>query len=180
MNDPAGRSVSLLPITEADFPVVRDLATDIWRRHYTGIISAAQIDFMLARRFADESLRAYLGVADRWLEVLRVSGTPVGYCSSELIADAPAELKLGQLYVRESSRGTGLGAFMLAHVEARAREHGRDVVVLQVNTQNRQAIAFYEAAGFTVRHAAVFDIGEGFVMDDFVMAKTLMAGRQEP
>ena len=169
---------TLTPIAEPDFAVLRELAGTIWRQHYAGIISAAQIEYMLAGRFTDEALREHMQAADRWLELLRVSGTPVGYCGYEL-ADmdddgdehGPPAMKLGQLYVLESHRGMGLGKFMLGHIESRARELGREKLWLQVNKQNTGAIGFYGSAGFEVVREAVFDIGGGFVMDDYVMAK---------
>lgn len=167
---------TLTPVTEPDFPVLRELAGTIWRQHYAGIISAAQIDYMLAGRFSDEALREHVRAADRWLELLRVSGTPVGYCGYELASidgeeRAAADMKLGQLYVLESHRGMGFGRFMLGHIEGRSRELGRRSLWLQVNKQNASAVAFYRAAGFEVVREAVFEIGGGFVMDDYVMAK---------
>ena len=170
---PADRT--LAPVTEPEFPVLRELADTIWRQHYAGIISAAQIDYMLAGRFSDEALREHVRAADRWLELLRVSGTPVGYCGYELASidgeeRAAADMKLGQLYVLESHRGMGLGRFMLGHIEGRARELGRRLLWLQVNKRNTGAIGFYRAAGFEVIRDAVFEIGGGFVMDDYVMA----------
>ena len=175
---PPPTDVTLASVTEPDFPVLRELAGTIWRQHYAGIISAAQIDFMLAGRFSDEVLGEHVLAADRWLELLRVSGTPVGYCGYELAEidsdssePSPPAMKLGQLYVLESHRGMGLGRFMLGHIESRARELGREKLWLQVNKKNTGAIAFYRAAGFEVIREAVFDIGGGFVMDDYVMAK---------
>ncbi len=168
----------LTPIREPDFAVLSELAGTIWRQHYTAIISAAQIEYMLSSRFTDEALREHLQAADRWLELLRVSGTPVGYCGYEL-ADmnddgdehGPPAMKLGQLYVLESHRVMGLGRFMLGHIESRTHELGKEKLWLQVNKRNTGAIAFYRAAGFEVIREAVFDIGSGFVMDDYVMAK---------
>jgi len=176
-----GRSVllaatTLTPVAEPDFAVVRELAGTIWRQHYAAIISAAQIEYMLAGRFSDDALREHVQAADRWLELLRVSGTPVGYCGYELAGmdddgSTPAAMKLGQLYVLESHRGMGLGRHLLRHVEARTRELGRRVLWLQVNKKNAAAIGFYRSAGLEVIREAVFEIGGGFVMDDYVMAK---------
>ncbi len=42
---------------------------------------------------------------------------------------------------------------------------------LQVNKRNTDAIGFYRSAGFEVIREAVMDIGGGFVMDDYLMAK---------
>lgn len=168
--------VTLTPVVEPEFVVLRELARTIWRQHYAGIITVAQIDYMLADRFSDEALREHIQAADRWLKVLRVSGTPVGYCGYELASvggddGVSADMKLGQLYVAESHRGTGLGRFMLGHVGQRAREREREKIWLQVNKKNASAIAFYRAAGFTIVREAVFDIGGGFVMDDYLMVK---------
>ena len=171
-------AVTLTPVAEPDCAVVRELAGTIWRQHYSGIITASQIDYMLAGRFSDEALREHVQAADRWLELLRVSGEPVGYCGYELAGMdedwiAPAAMKLGQLYVLESHRGMGLGRHMLRHVEDRARGLGSRGLWLQVNKKNAATIAFYRSAGFKVVREAVFEIGGGFVMDDYVMAKRL-------
>lgn len=163
----------LTPVTEAEFADLRDLAGTIWREHYASIITPAQIEYMLAGRFNDEALRACCASPGKWLELLRVAGTLVGYCGYELAPDDPAALKLGQLYVLRSHRGHGLGRLMLTHVEARARELGRTRLLLQVNKRNAGAIGFYAAAGFTLRCGAVFDIGGGYVMDDYVLEKTV-------
>lgn len=178
--------ITLTPVTEPDFAVLRELADTIWRQHYVGIISVGQIDSMLAGRFSDEALGAHMQAADKWLELLQVSGTPVGYCGYEL-ADmdgdrseaSPAAMKLGQLYVLQSHRGMGLGRFMLGHIEGRARELGCRSLWLQVNKRNTEAVGFYRAAGFEVVREAVFEIGGGFVMDDYVMRKRKQSCRAE-
>jgi hypothetical protein len=77
-------AVTLTSVAEPDFAVLRELAGTIWRQHYAEIVSAAQIDYMLAARFGDEALRTHIQAADRWLQLLRVSGTPVGYCGCGL------------------------------------------------------------------------------------------------
>lgn len=167
--------VTLEPVVERDFAALRDLAVAIWRSHYAGMIPAAQIEYMLAGRFADAALQAQMRATDAWLELLRVAGRPVGYCASVCAGrygdEGSAALKLAQLYVHQSYRGLGLGRRMLDHVERRGRQLGRPLLFLQVNKRNTSAIGFYEAAGFTIAHEAVFDIGSGFVMDDYVMEK---------
>lgn len=166
--------VSLVSARAADVDELRDLAGRIWREHYPGIIPPAQIEFMLAARFSDEAVERLLATAGTWLDLLRVAAEAVGYCGCELGHGADAEsLKLGQLYLLAAHRGRGLGRLMLGHVEARARALGRTRLVLQVNRRNIDAIGFYERHGFTIREAAVFEIGGGFVMDDYVMEKRL-------
>jgi ribosomal protein S18 acetylase RimI-like enzyme len=168
-------------MTAADFETLARLAEAIWRAHYTKIISSAQIDYMLAGRYIPEKLRLYLNADDRWLMLLRIdspSGSrDVGYCSYALTENPgemkPGVMKLEQLYLLPEYHGHGMGWLMLRHVEEQARARGCSTLMLQTNKRNNIAIAFYNKAGFTVRKEAVFDVGGGFVMDDYVMEKVL-------
>ncbi len=163
--------VLLSPLTSATFGTVTALAETIWRSHYPAMISRAQIDFMLAGRYTPERLSRYLDAEDCWLELLTVDGIPVGYCCYAL-TNTRQEMKLQELYLLSDYRGCGLGGFMLRHVEAQARTRGCTALLLTVNKGNTDAIAVYRHAGFSVREEAVFDIGNGFVMDDYVMVKS--------
>lgn len=162
----------LTPLTEADFATVARLGDSIWRAHYSKLISMAQIEYMLAGRYSPLRLSRYVNAADRWLYLLKIEDRPVGYCSYAL-TDKAGELKLEQLYLLPELHGRGLGRFMLNHVETHARELGCESIMLTVNKGNATSIAVYDRAGFLVRESAIFDIGNGYVMDDFVMVKRL-------
>jgi ribosomal protein S18 acetylase RimI-like enzyme len=168
-------SANLAALTRADFATVAALARAIWLAHYTTIISKQQIDYMLEGRFTDENLARYLDAPDRWMWVLRVDGVAVGYASCALTA-TPREMKLEQLYLLPALHGRGLGKLMMTWVEEQARARGCDTLMLQVNKQNTTASRVYFAAGFTVRAEAVFDIGNGYVMDDYILEKALAPG----
>jgi GNAT superfamily N-acetyltransferase len=162
-------------ITEADFATVAGLGETIWRSHYARLISAPQIDYMLAGRYTPDKLREYLNADDRWMELLKIDGKPIGYCSYAR-TPTPRAMKLEQLYLLQEYRGKGLGGLMLRHVESRSLGLGLGVLMLQVNKRNADSIAFYRKAGFTIREEAIFDIGNGFFMDDYVMEKSLRVG----
>ncbi|MEQ1513299.1 MAG: GNAT family N-acetyltransferase [Lysobacteraceae bacterium] len=166
------QNIRLDPLTGSDFDVLAQLADTIWRAHYSSMISMAQIDFMLDGRYAPERLRGYIDSQDRWLWLLRVAGMPAGYCSCSLAEETDA-IKLEQLYLLADYKGQGLGGRMLRHVEAKARALGRTRLFLSVNKGNTDSIAIYRKSGFVVREEAVFDIGNGYVMDDYVMEKRL-------
>lgn len=166
----ASGSVSLRPLRSSDFRELATLASRIWRAHYPGIISHSQIDYMLAARFSDAALQLYLDSDQRWFDVLARGDTLVGYCSHAL-GDTPVELKLEQLYLAPEQQRQGLGGLMLDHVEARARALGRDTLSLTVNKANARALELYRARGFRVRAELRIDIGAGYVMDDYLMAK---------
>jgi ribosomal protein S18 acetylase RimI-like enzyme len=55
----------------------------------------------------------------------------------------------------------------------RARSLGLREVSFAVNKHNHAAIAAYRKYGFDIREAVVKDIGGGFEMDDYIMARSV-------
>lgn len=157
-----------------DYAVVGDLARAIWRVHYPGIITPDQIEFMLDQRYTPEALNRAVRNEGMLFELLSVGGVPRAFAAHGPIED-PVAWKLHQLYVLPEWQRGGLGGRLMAHVEHWALTHGRRRLVLTVNRRNLPALLAYQRRGFHIREAAVFDIGNGFVMDDFIMEKPLVA-----
>ena len=155
-----------------DIALVVRLADTIWRAYYPAILSGAQIDYMLARGYAPAVLAKLVRDAGAGLAIARERGDAVGFAAWHR-ADEPATAKLDKLYVLPARHGHGVGRALIGHVEAAARRDGAGTLILNVNKRNAGAIAAYRACGFAIREAVVIDIGGGFVMDDFVMAKAL-------
>jgi ribosomal protein S18 acetylase RimI-like enzyme len=151
---------------------VQRLAGVIWRAHYPGIITPDQIEYMLERGYALPVLEGFLGGVDRGLELASVDGICAGF-AAWYVTDDRSEAKLDKLYVLQARQRLGVGARLIARVEELARAAGASRLVLNVNKNNTQAIRAYEKHGFAIREAVVVDIGGGYVMDDYVMAKPL-------
>ncbi len=162
----------LKPLAPTDFSTVSALGGAIWREHYASLVSMDQIDYMLAGRYTPGNLEKYLASVDCWMYLLWLDDRAVGYCSYAL-TQTPHELKLEQLYLLPELHGHGLGSFMLRHVNAEARRLGCQTIMLTVNKGNHSSIAVYLKSGFVVRESVTFDIGNGYVMDDYVMEKRL-------
>lgn len=145
------------------------LAALIWRHDYAGMISAAQIDYMLAQRYHPPLIRQTLARGDRW-DVARAGGALIGFAHSYAISGG---VKLDKLYVHPAWQRQGIGARLVARLEAHARAHGRHTLLLRVNRGNARAIAAYRKYGFAVEREVVEAIGGGFVMDDYVMLKEI-------
>jgi ribosomal protein S18 acetylase RimI-like enzyme len=165
-------SVAVRHARRDEIPVVQRLAHAVWHEHYPGIITVGQIEYMLARGYADDVLAGFIGRPDRGLELALIDDEPAGFAAWYL-TDDPAEAKLDKLYVLPSRQRRGLGAALLVRVDELARAAGAMRLVLNVNKHNVQAIRAYERYGFAKREAVVNDIGNGFVMDDYVMVRKL-------
>lgn len=175
---PFPKAVLIVRATVDDLSSVADLARVIWRECYRGIISSAQIDYMLDWMYGRETLKAGLE-AGVCLDLLRIDGELAGFASY-----GPASrldvLKLHKLYLHPKWHGCGLGSRLLQHVVREAAVIGARELTLTVNKRNRRAIAAYLRNGFTIVDAVTVDIGGGFVMDDYVMLKSLPQKHEMP
>lgn len=160
----------ITPLVASDIEPLAALAREIWYQHYPGIIAVKQIEYMLAERYAPKTIRTEVeSGAASWIKLL-VNGELGGFANYE--ADrARRAVKLDKLYVHGLFRGRGCGAALSRYVEQSARTQGCDQVYLRVNRNNFDSIAAYRRLGFEVMDRVKTDIGGGFYMDDYVMAK---------
>lgn len=164
--------LSIIPAREDELPTVVRLAEIVWRRHYPGIIADAQIDYMLARGYALPVLKRYLQQAGSGLALAKSDDVTIGFVA-HLLADDPHAMKLDRLYVLQEYQGQQYGRRLIDHVVDAARNAGCTKVILNVNRNNANAIRAYERCGFAIRERVDVPIGKGFVMEDYVMERTL-------
>lgn len=164
--------IAIVPVTPADIDAIAALARVVWQDAYPGIITQAQIDYMLEQRYAPQRLRDELTTPGIAWDAARVDGALAGFAST-LPGGAPGELKLDKLYVDPARQRLGVGGALIAHAARRACDAGCGTLILAVNKHNVRAIAAYRKHGFAVRDAVRVDIGNGFVMDDFIMARSV-------
>jgi ribosomal protein S18 acetylase RimI-like enzyme len=75
-------------------------------------------------------------------------GNPVGYLLARYGDHGPTTVYVSDLWVERGARGRGLGRELMQGVAAAAGDRGCTHLVLDVDSQNRPAIAFYEHLGF--------------------------------
>ena len=167
MNDDPPR---LQPLTADQVDAVSALARTVWQATYSPLISQAQIEIMLADRYAAARILAQLGDPRHAWWIAQQRSALIGFAHAALDG---TDCKLDKLYVRPDSQRQGIGLTLLQAVQNWARQHQARRLWLQVNRGNTQAIAAYKKYGFHLVESRVFDIGHGYVMDDHVMEQAL-------
>jgi len=161
-------SISLRIGTVADIPAIQSLAHRVWHAHYPSVVSVAQIEYMLEMMYSDHSLAKQLQEEKHSFLLAEETGALLGFASYE---EEAQKLKIHKLYVDQQRKGQGIGKALIEgciHTAPQAKD-----VTLNVNRMNISAINFYFRNGFSIQSCADRDIGNGFVMNDFVMIRVL-------
>ena len=83
---------------------------------------------------------------------------------------------ISRIYLRACERGRHFASGVIAFYEDLCRERGLRAMYLTVNKGNVLGIRAYKGNGFKVIDAVETDIGQGFVMDDYIMEKRVDDG----
>jgi RimJ/RimL family protein N-acetyltransferase len=155
--------------TEDQIEIVESLAREIWTEHYTPIIGKGQVEYMLDKFQSRTAISEQIKTG--FLYFLIEEGDQfIGYIGVHPKGD---ELFLSKIYILSSKRGKGYGKKAIRFIETLAKEQGLKKFVLTVNKNNIRSIKAYEKIGFKNLGSVIQDIGNGFIMDDFRMEKTV-------
>ena len=157
--------------TPDSLQIIRDIASDIWPKTFAPILSPEQISYMMKMMYAPEVMEKELASGFHF-EIIKIDNHPAGYFSwSSYIL--PHTAKLHKLYLLQKYHSRGIGSMMLKQAEKRAASAGFSRLRLNVNKYNERAKKSYIRNNFSTVEAVQIDIGNGFIMDDFVMEKTI-------
>ncbi|MDT8391299.1 MAG: GNAT family N-acetyltransferase [Lentisphaeria bacterium] len=162
----------ITPVTSKDeIAAVAALAHEIWNQHFTPIIGEAQVSYMLDKFQSAVAITRQIADGAEYYQITCGKHAAGYFC---LVPEADAgTLLISKLYVRRADRGRGLGRQALTFVQRRARELGLSKLRLTVNRHNARSIDWYRHVGFKITGTQKKDIGDGFVMDDFLMEKAV-------
>lgn len=147
---------------------VAALAAKIWREHYPAIIGAGQVEYMIERFQSAAAMEAQIREQGYRYFLVEDGDGPAGYLAAAVRGE---ELFLSKFYLTAACRGRGYARPMMGFVEDLARAAGCRALTLTVNKRNAVAIRAYERLGFVIEKEIVIDIGGGYVMDDYAMAR---------
>jgi N-acetylglutamate synthase-like GNAT family acetyltransferase len=148
--------------TLEDIPLIQEIAEEAWRPTYSHILSEEQTQYMIPMMYASEVLQNQIEI----FSILEIDGEAIGYCAFEQTSES--EAKLNKLYLRPSVKQKGAGSFIIEQISNQARSMGLTSIYLNVNKHN-SAVEFYLKKGFIKDQEIILDIGNGYVMDDYVM-----------
>lgn len=157
-------------VNDKNIHLIQPLAHTIWNECYKDLLSEDQINYMIEMMYSNEKINEGIANGDVW-EILKVDNIPAGYLHYKLEEDNT--VFLSKIYLKEDTQFKGIGQLMLNRVLDYAIDKNAKAVHLTVNKNNAKAIRFYEKNGFKNIESKTFDIGNGYIMDDFIFQKNI-------
>jgi ribosomal protein S18 acetylase RimI-like enzyme len=158
------QEVKLVPATYKDTAAISQLAETIWYQYYPALISGEQIGYMLRLMYSNESLDEQIRVKGHQFFFIETDTTRVGFISVHRVENN--DWFLNKFYIDQQLAAKGIGSAAFNELVNKIKPKK---LTLTVNRQNYKSINFYFKSGFKIERVADFDIGGGFVMNDFVM-----------
>jgi GNAT superfamily N-acetyltransferase len=150
-----------------DINTIGFLAQQIWPPTYSSLLSQKQIDYMMKLFYTPESLTDQIKNKKHQFIMAESDEDPVGFASFAAIGES-GNYKIHKLYVLPETQGMGIGKAIIGFITDQLLELNAAALRLNVNRFN-PAIKFYQKVGFSIIGEEKTDIGQGFVMDDYVM-----------
>lgn len=172
-------SVSFVPVvTPADQEFLARIAGTIWREYWPALIGEAQTEYMIERFQSLEAITRDMAENhyEYWFIVAteqdedgtekRIVGFTGGHNEPET-----NRFFISKVYLFADARGHGYSRRVMEFYEDLCFVRGLDAMYLTVNKHNELGIRAYLGTGFEIIESVETPIGEGFVMDDYVMEK---------
>lgn len=147
---------------------IQKIAATTWASTYT-FLPAGQVEYMLELMYSTNALLQQMQNQHQFF-IAQHQEKIVGFASTSLFQNSI--YKLNKLYVLPEIQKIGAGKALLQSVIEFAKQKKATQLQLQVNRFNN-AKDFYIKQGFTILQTANFDIGNGYVMNDYIMGLDL-------
>jgi ribosomal protein S18 acetylase RimI-like enzyme len=172
-NDQHQFMIHVVSANETHFPIIQHIAHQTWPVTFGSILSQDQISYMLEMMYSLPALREQVTHKGHVFLLAQEGTDYLGYASYELNYTETSKTKLHKIYVLPTSQGKGIGKILINAVVEKALQYHNQSLLLNVNRENK-AISFYQKLGFKIIGEENIAIGNGFLMEDYVMEKKLI------
>ncbi|OIQ16931.1 MAG: GNAT family N-acetyltransferase [Flavobacterium sp. MedPE-SWcel] len=155
-----------------DVTLINELAEQVWELTYKDILSPEQLEYMFGMMYSPTSIKNQLDEKGHQFILIKDDAEIYyGFASYEISA-RPETTKIHKLYVLPQTQGKGIGRLLLNAIEKEAHANGNNTITLNVNRFNT-ALHFYNKTGFVKTGTEDIDIGNGYLMEDFILDKEI-------
>ena len=162
--------LKIIPVDSGQIARLAQLAREIWTEHFTPILPAGQVEYMLEKFQSEQAICTQISQGYRYY-FFQYNGQAVGYMA---IHAEEGALFLSKIYVKKDYRRKKIATRGIEYIIKICKKYGLPKIYLTVNRNNVGPIAAYEQMGFLIASEQKADIGGGYYMDDYIMEKDIL------
>ena len=159
--------ISIQNNTDENFTSIRAIAKEVWPIAYGAILSQEQLDYMMEMMYSVSSLREQEASKKHFI-LATENGIDIGFACYEFNCNGTSTTKIHKIYIFSNQQRKGIGRILIDYITNEATQNKQEALFLNVN-KNNIAKYFYKKLGFEISYEEIIDIGNGYVMDDYVM-----------
>lgn len=156
-------------MTDTNRNILVHLANEIWREHFTSIIGEEQVQYMLDMFLSYNAIIRYEAMGYEYYLMYENQNV----CGFMAIEQQENKMFLSKLYIHKKYRSKGYARQALDFIETETLQRNLNEIWLTCNKYNDTTLKIYDKMGFSIFDEAVNDIGNGYVMDDYYLHKTI-------
>lgn len=165
-------NVTLVPVkSDEQLKNLEKFASDIWMDYWPALIGEDQTRYMIHMFHSFDAMKRDMteNAYEYWF-VLDADGKTVGYTGGHVEPETNRYF-ISKVYLLKEARGKHYASQILDFYEQLCHDRGLEAMYLTVNKHNELGIRAYLSRGFETIDEVETDIGEGYIMDDFIMEK---------
>lgn len=156
----------------SNYKAIQDIAGKTWPVTYGAILSSEQIQYMFSMMYDLEALKNQAETKNHHFIIAEEEGNFLGFASYEFDYHNQPKAKIHKIYILPETQGSGIGKKLIHYIAEKAKASQQEFVSLNVNRFN-DALHFYTKIGFEKVGEEDINIGNGYVMEDYIMEKKL-------
>lgn len=156
--------MKLVNVEQSLISITSKFAQNVFIDYYINLIGEKQATYMANIFLSPQAIEKLIN--DRAIFKLVIDNDEIiGFTEYKLEQD---KVFLSKLYVKKEYRGHGVGKFMIDDCINYTLNNHKHIIYLTVNKGNTPSISVYEHLGFIKTASVINDIGNNYVMDDYI------------
>ena len=157
--------MKLIQCDETLIKKTAEFASDVFIDYYKDLIGIDQAEYMVNLFLTEDKIKELIDKGAIF-KILVEDDQLLAF--TEYIKETD-KVFLSKLYVRKDSRKQGLGKILFEDCIRYTKENNLNKIYLTVNKHNTPSYNTYLHLGFKVVDSVINDIGNNYVMDDYIM-----------
>lgn len=156
--------------TDCEIHEIANLASVIWKEHFTSIIGESQVRYMLEHYQSYPAIKEQIELENYEYYQIYHSHTLAGYMA---LHPDKKHMTLSRFYIGKDFRGQHLASTAFSFLKELCQKRELSEIQVACNRGNIDALSVYYHMGFKMIGEQTEDLGHGFLREDYLLSYKL-------